>query len=287
VRAYRSPAKLFAFGVFGIILIVAAIDVLFGHWISTVPENTNGVLTTRGQAQQRGDIVWGAAMAGMGVLLVGGAVVELVRRRSMVAVTAEGLVLPVGAHEADVSIPWSDIEDVSSDIVLDPYDGSLREVLVISFIDAGAVPSDPIGATWSDGRLLVDAHDWTRTVTDVALSAQGALGHHQRVEEIKQMGPPSMEWERVTDGTDTDPSTRTAPVQAADVVAPNGSGTVDSHEGSMGEAQDAIDRVEAVDDRVELGSAPSDSGAAVEVATASEDRAGSEEDVPEDDGEVT
>jgi len=58
---------------------------------------------------------------------------------------------------------------------------------------------DPIGPLGLDGHLVVDAHDWTRPVTDVALSAQGALGHHRRVEEIKEMGPPSMEWEPAAD----------------------------------------------------------------------------------------
>jgi hypothetical protein len=194
MRAYRSPLRLFAFGILGIFLLVGAVDVLVGHWISTAPENTEGVLTTRGLAQQRGDIVWGAAMAGVGAILVGGAVVELVRRRPMAVVSPDGMVLAIGSHETDVSIPWGDIEDVTSDTLIDPYDGSRREVLRLDLLEPGDVPHDPIGATWEGSALMVDAHDWTRSVTDVALAAQGALGHHKRVAEIMQMGPPSVEW---------------------------------------------------------------------------------------------
>jgi hypothetical protein len=204
VRVYRSPARLFAFGIVGVLLILGAVDVMLGHWLSTPPEVANDVLTTRGRAQQRGDILWGAALVGMGTLLVGGSIAELVRRRPEVEVTQAGLVLAVGPQERDVRIEWGNVRAVSSDVVVDPYDGSLREHLIVDVADRSALPDDPIGAQWNGNSLNVDAHDWTKPVTDVALSAQGALGHHRRVEEIMQMGPPSVQWEPATGHGDLD-----------------------------------------------------------------------------------
>jgi sporulation protein YlmC with PRC-barrel domain len=193
------------FGLIGVALIFAAVDVMVGHWLSTPPENNDGVLTTRGQAQQRGDIVWGAAMVGIGTLLVGGAVVELVRRHPIAEVGQAGITLAIGSHEHDVTIPWDAVDSVVSDVVIDPYDGSRRELLVIEVLDRSGIPDDPIGAEWRGDELRVDLHDSSQRVTDVALAAQGALGHHRRVEEIKQMGPPSLTWETtVTSSTTPD-----------------------------------------------------------------------------------
>lgn len=200
MRAYRSPTRLFAFGVVGIILIVAAIDVMFLHEISTPPEATDGVLTTRGLAQQRGDIVWGAALIGIGTLLTGGAVVELVRRRPQAVVDSAGITLAIGHHEEEVQIPWENVRDVLSDVVVDPYDGSTREVLLIDVVEREGLPDVPVGGEWVRNELRIDAHDWTKRVTDVALSAQGALEHSRRIRAIQQMEAPSLTWETTVAG---------------------------------------------------------------------------------------
>lgn len=195
MRVYRSPLRLFAFGLIGVALILASVDIMFGHWLSTPPETSGTILTTRGQAQQRADIVWGAALIGMGTLLVGGAVVELVRRHPVVEVSQDGLMVAIGSHESDVTIPWAHVRSVGSDVVTDRYDGSHRNVLLVDVADRDGVPEHPIGAAWRGTELVVDGQDWSRRVTEVALSAQGALGHHRRVEEIKAMGPPSVTWD--------------------------------------------------------------------------------------------
>lgn len=225
MRAYRSPLRLFAFGMIGVTLVLASVDIMFGHWLSTPPDENNGVLTTRGQAQQRGDIIWGAAMVGMGTLLVGGAVVELVRRRPVAEVRQDAIMVAIGPHESDVVIPWTNVRAVSSDTAMDPYDGSEREFLVIDVLDRSGIPDEPIGAEWRGLELRVDAHDWSKRVTEVALSAQGALGHHRRVEEIKQMGPPSVTWQ--TDGEADEASAEPVVVTADDAGADPGSGEED------------------------------------------------------------
>jgi hypothetical protein len=202
MRAYRSPIRLFAFGFVGIILIVAAIDVMFLHEVSTPPEpkTTDEGLTTRGEAQRRGDIVWGAALIGVGTLLTGGAVVELVRRRPQAVVNSAGITLAIGHREQEVQIPWENVRDVSSDVVVDPYDGSTREVLLVDVVEREGLPDVPVGGEWLRNELRIDAHDWTKRVTDVALSAQGALEHSMRVRAIKQMEAPSLTWETTVVG---------------------------------------------------------------------------------------
>lgn len=241
MRAYRSPLRLFVFGMIGVALILAAVDVMFGHWLSTPPDSNNGVLSTRGQAQQRGDIVWGAGMVGIGTLLVGGSVVELVRRRPVVEVSQEGVTVAIGSHEADVSIPWDNVRSVTTDVEADPYDGSRRNQLVVDVYDRAGIPEDPIGAHWEGDALKIDANDWSKSVTEIALSAQGALGHHRRVAEITAMGPPSLTWDTTVDQPPIPPDP--APV--------SGEATSEPHVDDVGTAVDLdevqVDRPEASD----------------------------------------
>lgn len=253
MKTYRSPAKLFAFGLVGLILIVAAVDVMFGHWLSEAPEMTDGSLTTRGQAQLRGDLLWGSVMVATGVLLVGGAVVELVRRKPQALVSNSGLTLAIGSHEHDVEIPWEAIGSVSSDTAMDPFDGAERRYLLVELTDRGAVPDDLIGAVWEGDVLRVDADDWTKQVTDVALSAQGSLAHHRRMNELKDMGPPELVWDIDVTDADTAP---TAEVKSSAVVVddPPGEPVVPSTEAVDAEASvDSADAGEppSVDDAQE------------------------------------
>ena len=195
MRVYRSPLRLFAFGVLGLLLMIAAVDVMFAHSISTEPDNNDGVLTTRGQAQQRGDFVWGAAMIAAGTLMFGIGVTELVRRTPILEVSEEGITAPIGTTTRDVMIPWSQIESVSSTVVRDPFDGGRREQLLLELNEPGDIPRDVVGATWEGRTLSIDAHDWTKPVTEVMLAARGALDYNRRVAEIRQMEPPSLVWE--------------------------------------------------------------------------------------------
>jgi hypothetical protein len=195
MRVYRSPLRLFIFGVVGLILMVAAVDVMFAHWVSTEPDNNEGVLNTRGKAQQRGDFVWGAGLMAAGTLLFGSGVIELVRRKPLVEIREDGIVAAVGTTVRDVVIPWDQIESVSSGVVQDPFDGSKREQLFVELSDVGNLPEDLISAKREGTLLSIDAHDWTTPVIEMALAAQGALDYHRRVEAINQMGEPSLVWE--------------------------------------------------------------------------------------------
>ena len=236
MRAYTSPIRLFAFGLLGLLLIIASIDVMFAHWVSTEPENTDGVLTTRGHAQQRGDIVWGAVMLGTGTVLFGGALIELVRRKPQAVISAGGIELPMGKHGDDVTVPWSNIRNVRGDLMEDGFDGAMREQLVIEVLDPNGLPPEPHNAEWRGDELLVDAENWTKGVGEFAIAAQGALGHYRRVDEIKHMEAPSLTWQT---------SVATAGIGAEEQVAPGGEVEVDeaetgptaSDDGAAGDAE--------------------------------------------------
>ena len=62
-RVEKSPVRIFLFGLVGVVLLLASVDIVWGHWLSTVPEvSEEGVITTRGRSQRRADFVWGAAL---------------------------------------------------------------------------------------------------------------------------------------------------------------------------------------------------------------------------------
>jgi hypothetical protein len=206
--------RLFAVGVIGLILIVAALDVMFFHWLSTPPDGADSVLTTRGQAQQRGDMLWGASLIGIGVILFGTSLIELVRRKPVVEVRDDGLHAEIGAQAPDVLIPWSAVESVSSAIVVDPYDGSTREQLVVKLVAPEAVPHALAGAVLNGNELHIDAHDWNRPVTDVALAAQGARDHAMRLQvAVTPETSPAGMWE-----TRVDMPTEEMPVTDGDPI---------------------------------------------------------------------
>jgi hypothetical protein len=195
MRAYRSPFRLFVFGVVGMFLMISAVDVMFTHWLSTPPEENEGVLTTRGQAQQRGDIIWGAAMLGAGTLLFAGTVIELGRRKPLVEIREDGIFLAISTTSDEVVVPWGQVESVGSGVDVDANDGGERTELIIVVNSRTGLPDDVVGGTWDGPNLRVDTHDWSESVADVALAAQGALEHYRRVQEIESMGQPSLTWE--------------------------------------------------------------------------------------------
>jgi hypothetical protein len=196
MRAYRSPFRLFVFGIVGMFLMVAAVDVMFGHWVSTAPEeNDEGVFTTRGQAQQRGDIIWGAALLGAGTLLFAGTVIELGRRKPLVEIREDGIFLAVSTTSDEVVVRWGQIESIASGVTVDPNDGGERTELIITVNSRTDLPDEVVGAIWDGAALRIDTHDWSEPVADIALAAQGALEHFRRVREIEAMGQPELTWE--------------------------------------------------------------------------------------------
>ncbi|KAA3639594.1 MAG: hypothetical protein DWP92_04430 [Armatimonadetes bacterium] len=208
MHAFRAPFRLFIIGIVGLILILAAIDILFLHKLSTPSDGFPAQLTTTGHAQQRGDIILGAALIGMGVVLVGSSFVDLLKRKPVVDVRDDGLYAQIGGKTPDVLIPWSEVATVTSTVESDPYDGATREILVVKVRDKTAVPASLAGAMWHGDELHIDAHDWNRPVTDIALAAQGAREHAMRPPPSASPSrpfEPSMMWETRVDVTTEQP----------------------------------------------------------------------------------
>lgn len=206
MHAFRSPFRLFIIGLVGLILIIVAIDIMFLHEVSTAPDGSPGQLTTRGQAEQRGDIIWGAALIGMGVVLLGSSLMELLRWKPVVDVRDDGLYAQIGASVPEVLIPWHHISRVRSGVVEDPFDGSVREELIVTIENASVIPAELTGARWSGRDLHIDAHDWNRSVTDIALAAQGARNYAVRPPAtMVAMAEPEMMWETIVDVTREQP----------------------------------------------------------------------------------
>jgi len=208
MHAFRAPFRLFIIGVVGLVLILTAVDILFLHEISTAPDGSPAQLTTRGLAEQRGDIVLGAALIGMGVVLLGSSFVELLKRKPVVDVRDDGLYAQIGGRTPDVLIPWAEVATVTSGVETDPYDGATREMLIVQVRDTEAIPASLAGATWHGDELHIDAHDWNRPVTDIALAAQGARDHAMRPPPSampSQPSQPSMMWETKVDVTTEQP----------------------------------------------------------------------------------
>ncbi len=195
MRVYYTPLKHFVFGVVGVILIAAAVDIVYGHWLSVPPEAQDGFLTTRGEAQRRGDILWGGTMLTVGILIFMGSMVDLLRRHPLLIIDGSGVHLGRGSREGPALIPWADIKTISSDVASDPYDGSERERLVLAVVAGAEVARELSTVTREKDTLYVGAHDWSVPVTDVVLAAQGAHNHFQRMELVRTYEPPSIEWD--------------------------------------------------------------------------------------------
>lgn len=163
---------------------LAAIDVMWGHWLSTPPDIYNDTITSKGQNQRRSDYVWGTFMLVGGGALFGYAVTTLIRRKPVLVVREDGMELALGSLVDDpVFVPWEAIDFVSCAADADPDGGAARDVLFIDFNDLGDLPFDPWGAEWRGNRLVVDAVGWERPIEEVVLHAATALEHARRVSE--------------------------------------------------------------------------------------------------------
>jgi len=183
LRVDRSPIRLFLFGLVGLLLMIGAVDVMWGHWLSTAPDTYNGEITSKGRNQRRSDYVWGMFLLVGGAGLFGYAVTSLMRRTPVMVLREDGIILTIGPPgEEPVFVSWDEIESVQCAAAEDPDGGSDRDVLVIDFRDAAGLPADPWGASWNGNRLLVEATGWERPIEEVSIHAETAIEHAHRLE---------------------------------------------------------------------------------------------------------
>lgn len=178
LRVDRSPVRLFLLGLVGLLLMIGAVDVMWGHWLSTPPDTYNDEITSKGRNQRRADYAWGAFMILGGAGLFGYAVTTLIRRSPVLVLREDGVVLAVGPPgEESVFVPWSAISAVSSAAVPDPDGGNDRDVLVVDVTDPAGLPAEPWGAVWEGDRLVIAADGWETPIGEVVIHAEIAMEH--------------------------------------------------------------------------------------------------------------
>jgi hypothetical protein len=181
-RVDRSPVRLFLAGIVGIVLLLAAADIMFGHWLATPPETDDeGVITTQGRSERRADFAWGTVFVLAGAGLFGYAVTSLVRRRPVMVIDDEGIDLYVTGPRADpVQVPWKDLRGVHSAADEDLDGGKPVDVMVFDLERRGELPDEPWGAEWDGDRLKVDASGWDSPVGDVSVRVELDLAAYRR-----------------------------------------------------------------------------------------------------------
>jgi hypothetical protein len=170
-RVGRSPLRQFLLGLAGILLVVAAIDIVWVHEVSSPPlTDDNGGLTSVGLGWRRTDLIWGAVfmVAGVGLFLAGA--VGLARGRAVAELSDDGISLRVGGPDTMVLFPWDDIVSVRSARV--PGEGRMpRPQLLLAVRDPTRFPYDLWSAEWIDGVLHVDGDTWAEPPEELAVRA--------------------------------------------------------------------------------------------------------------------
>lgn len=181
LRVYRSLLRTFLVFVAGALLVLAAIDVVAAHVVSSAPEidAATEALTSRGQNQRRSDLTWGWSLLLIGGTLVIGSVASSVLRRPVLEVGSDALRVRVAGPRRLLTIPYDDVTWVRSaadgdDEVVPP------RVLLVHVRSAAGYPGSLWGAEWDGNTLVVDADSWSRRPEDVSTRIELALDAWRR-----------------------------------------------------------------------------------------------------------
>jgi len=186
VEVHRSPVRFFLFGIVGLILVLAAVDVMWVHRVSTPPETSDDVLTTRGANQQRADYLWGIPMIVTGAGMFGYSFYSLVKRDPVLVVRDDGVEFWVEKPGREPAfVPWGSIANVYTALDPDPDDGQATTAVVFDLIDTDALPAEPWDAEWDGSRLKVNAGSWEQRPEDVVVHAMVALEASRRQEPVE------------------------------------------------------------------------------------------------------
>jgi hypothetical protein len=175
-----AKTRLLLRGLAGLVLLLAAADVLWLHVVASPPETgADGVLTARGANSRRLDIVWGSSLGIGGGALLAWSATGLVRRAELVVVGPDGMEMRLHGEGAPATfVPWDRIRSVRSTVYRDET-GSTPALEVV-FDDPDGLPVHPSGAAWDGDRLLLDAEGWDIRAVDVSVIARLALDRAHR-----------------------------------------------------------------------------------------------------------
>jgi hypothetical protein len=179
--ARRSTVRQLMLAAAGIVLLVAALDIVSLHKLSDPPTtDDNGNLTSKGQTERRTDIVWGSlfVVAG-GVMLVVG-LGGLVGGRAVIELTDDAMRLRVAGPMTMLDIPWQDITAVRAGRDYDDGGRVPVPLLLVDVVDPEGFPEELWGAVWEGNTLEVDADGWDVTVDDVVIRSELILDTKQK-----------------------------------------------------------------------------------------------------------
>lgn len=169
----RSATRQLFMAAAGILLLVAALDIVSLHRLSDPPTtNADGVLTSKGQTERRTDIAWGSLFTAVGASLIVVGLGGLVAARPMVELTDESIRLRVAGPLSMMDIPWEDIVSVRSGRDYDDDGRVPIPVFLVDVDDRGKYPDGLWGAVWRGNTLYVDADGWETPVEDVVVRAE-------------------------------------------------------------------------------------------------------------------
>lgn len=200
LRVERSAVRLFLMGVAGLVLIIAALDVMSVHLLSTAPEmDSAGVLTSRGRNARRTDLIWGWSFLLVSVPLFFAALAGLLRRRPLIELDEEGIAMRLTGPGPPDFVPWTEIRSVRSGVSDDADGGRPLSVLMIDVEYPERLPLEPWGARWSGNRLVLDAHTWAVPPEQVAVHAELTRERHRAVPDpVPDSGPDEDEAASIT-----------------------------------------------------------------------------------------
>lgn len=193
-RAHRSIARHLLFGLAGLFLLLAAIDIMWVHGVAGPPEvdDSTQQLTTRGLSQQRTDFMWGTFfLVGAGVL-AGMAFTGLISRRPVLEMDRDGIRLRVVGPRQYLEVPWRNVRWVHSSADGDDELVPTR-VLLINVYDASVYPQELWGAQWDGHTVMIDADSWDSSPEEIVTHAQRAIDawrrdHEGEEEELEEQG---------------------------------------------------------------------------------------------------
>ena len=173
----KSSTRQFMMTAAGLLLLLAALDVVVLHKLSDPPRtDDNGVITSKGQTERRTDFVWGTlfTVAGAALVVVGAG--GVLTGRSVVELDDVGVRLRVAGPMSYLEIPWEDIVSVKSG--RDHGDDGRIPVPQVLFEvhDRAGYPDALWGAIWEGNTLRVDADGWETTPEEVVVRCELILG---------------------------------------------------------------------------------------------------------------
>ena len=169
-RVDRSPIRQFLFGVAGLVLIIAAVDVMWAYKLSEPPTtDTDDVVTSRGQVDQRHDLIWGGLFLAVGGATALASAVGLIRNRPMLEIDESGVSVRLLGASDMMYIPFHRIVSVRSGTDDDP-DAAIRpRQLLIEIDEPGRFPEYLWGAEWQGNLLRIDTQGWSETAEEIAV----------------------------------------------------------------------------------------------------------------------